>query len=410
MKWEVIEEGEKALLYHYNGKVSLKQGPKRLWLVASKLKRLEKFTAHHNEYLAIELLDGYIEHKIGPCSEVFNPLVHLKIRVEKCYCLDTNQAIVTYTKTGKENKSEVNIIKGPGIFMIQPNEWVHKFSWHGEEENSKVKFVANKNKFEVLNCAPDQLYYNVDEVRTSDDALIRIKLMIFYELKDIAKMLNETKDPIADILNCSKADVIAFTARKTYLNFLETCHLLNELTEFPKLVDRSEKIGYEITKVVFRGYFASPKLQALHDSSIKTRTDLKLKFESEIQQQKQLDQNLKNDISRLTTEQELEFQKLLNHLEMNRLKVIDENRINLEEKKSKIEMDTKLKLKDLENLAKKNEQKLEHLEKLNQFNIDLTDYLVTSLSSADKHVKIVKRQDNLSGKNNENSTNIHFHE
>ena len=70
--------------------------------------------------------------------------------------------------------------------------------------------------------------------------------------------------------------MIAFTAKKTYLNFIETCHLLNELSEFPKLVDRSEKIGYEITKVVFRGYFASPKLQALHDSSIKTRTDLKL--------------------------------------------------------------------------------------------------------------------------------------
>jgi hypothetical protein len=29
----------------------------------------------------------------------------------------------------------------------------------------------------------------VDEVRTSDDALIKIKLMVFYELKDIMKMV-----------------------------------------------------------------------------------------------------------------------------------------------------------------------------------------------------------------------------
>ena len=35
-------------------------------------------------------------------------------------------------------------------------------------------------------------------------------------------------------------------------------------------------IGFEVTKVVFRGYYASPKLQALHDTAIQTRTQLKL--------------------------------------------------------------------------------------------------------------------------------------
>lgn len=74
--------------------------------------------------------------------------------------------------------------------MLQPDEWAHKFSWHGEDPNHKTRFIANSNRFEVLNCAPDQLYYNVDEVRTSDDALIRIKLMIFYELKNIHLMVN----------------------------------------------------------------------------------------------------------------------------------------------------------------------------------------------------------------------------
>ena len=34
-------------------------------------------------------------------------------------------------------------------------------------------------------------YYQVDEVRTADDALIRVKLMIFYELKDIELMVSE---------------------------------------------------------------------------------------------------------------------------------------------------------------------------------------------------------------------------
>lgn len=66
---------------------------------------------------------------------------------------------------------------------------VHNFCWHGVDDENKTRYVANKNIFEMLNCAPDQLYYNVDEVRTSDDALIRIKLMIFYELKDIELMV-----------------------------------------------------------------------------------------------------------------------------------------------------------------------------------------------------------------------------
>ena len=70
---------------------------------------------------------------------------------------------------------------------------LHKFSWHGQDEVSKVRFIANKNNFEILNFAPNQIYYNVDEVRTSDDALIRIKLMIFYELTSIQTMVNLIK-------------------------------------------------------------------------------------------------------------------------------------------------------------------------------------------------------------------------
>ena len=68
---------------------------------------------------------------------------------------------------------------------------VHSFSWHGEDPSNKTVYIANNNKFIVLNFAPDQLYYNVDQVRTFDDALIRIKLMIFYELKDIEKMVRK---------------------------------------------------------------------------------------------------------------------------------------------------------------------------------------------------------------------------
>lgn len=37
-------------------------------------------------------------------------------------------------------------------------------------------------------------------MRTKDDALITVKQMVFFELRDIETMLNQTADPIADFI------------------------------------------------------------------------------------------------------------------------------------------------------------------------------------------------------------------
>jgi hypothetical protein len=196
----IISNNKKALVYKKNGKIILERGPKRIWLILSKLARLQRYTAQNDEFLKIKHLDGRIEHRLGPCSEVLNTLLYSEIKVNACYCLDANQAILVYKKPenagktgGEKPENEVKITHGPGIFMLQPNEWTHRFSWHAADDENKTRYLADKNQFEILNCAPSQLYYNVDEVRTSDDALIRIKLMIFYELKDIKKMVSIRK-------------------------------------------------------------------------------------------------------------------------------------------------------------------------------------------------------------------------
>lgn len=56
------------------------------------------------------------------------------------------------------------------------------------------------------------MYYNVNDVRTKDDALITVKLMLFFELRDIERMLDRTHDPIADFINAVTADIVAFAA------------------------------------------------------------------------------------------------------------------------------------------------------------------------------------------------------
>jgi hypothetical protein len=44
-------------------------------------------------------------------------------------------------------------------------------------------------------------------------------------------------------------------------DFLKQTHSLSELKTYPQLLQRSDRIGYTIQKVVFRGYHASDQLQ-----------------------------------------------------------------------------------------------------------------------------------------------------
>ena len=82
----------------------------------------------------------------------------------------------------------------------KPNEWIHDFTWHGEDGASKTHIIPGAKKFQKLRLIPDQFYYNITDVRTSDDALITVKLMIFFELVNVETMLNNTHDPIADFV------------------------------------------------------------------------------------------------------------------------------------------------------------------------------------------------------------------
>ncbi len=65
-------------------------------------------------------------------------------------------------------------------------------------------------------------------MRTKDDTLLTVKLMIFFELKDVEKMLDNTHDPIGDFINAVASDVVAFCATLTYDQFLEKTSSLNQ--------------------------------------------------------------------------------------------------------------------------------------------------------------------------------------
>jgi hypothetical protein len=62
-----------------------------------------------------------------------------------------------------------------------------------------------------------------------------------------------------------------------YMEFIEKSSQLNDLSNYPQLMERCNNIGYTISKVGFRGYYASPALQAMHDVAITRRTELQAK-------------------------------------------------------------------------------------------------------------------------------------
>ena len=62
----------------------------------------------------------------------------------------------------------------------------------------------------------DQFYYNVRDVRTKDDTVLTVKLMIFFELVNLNQMLDSTVDPIADFINSVASDTVAFVSGLTY--------------------------------------------------------------------------------------------------------------------------------------------------------------------------------------------------
>merc|ERR1712224_1037585 len=75
---------------------------------------------------------------------------------------------------------------------------------------------------------------------------------------------------------------------------------------YHQLTSRATGIGFEVTKVVFRGYGAPARLQKMHDDAIEKRTMLALARETEDQEQQLEDMRLQRERERLQQKQGME--------------------------------------------------------------------------------------------------------
>jgi hypothetical protein len=137
----------------------------------------------------VRFVAGHSEVMPGPATLFEDPLEHMNIFVKPAKSINNNEALVVYRESelaakggGKTVLRE--IVRGPVLYKPKhASEWTHQFSWHGHDPSGDSQQLARKRphalKFEKLLLAPSSTYFDVEHVRTADDALLTVRLMIF---------------------------------------------------------------------------------------------------------------------------------------------------------------------------------------------------------------------------------------
>lgn len=392
---EEIDANEAVLVYRrqLDETVSRRvvQGPAQYmpeaneWL--QRREELRRYSAEAHEYLAVRFLDGRPEHVRGPVDLWFEPDAHESVTVEQATPVDAHEALVVYSRDADDAVSR-KVLRGPAQYVPAQDEWLHEFRWHGADPKDPTRKRPRALQFTHLRVIPDQMYFDVRDVRTSDDALLVVKLMVFFELVDIEKMLDQTHDPIADFVNALSADIIDFAADRTFEQFKEATGSLNELPQHENLVGRSERIGYRINKVVYRGYVASEKLQLMHDDAIERRTALKLEAETERQAQELADLKLEREAERDAQRQAMARKQTEHEESLVQLKHDGELQRRESDHQQHVEHQREDQAVTVEQLRSENDARLAFLQQMQGMQVDLTRYLVAQYQNPDRLIRV----------------------
>lgn len=301
MFFYTVREGERVLVVHRDGHGEIVVGPRRFWRWGKRIEGLVQHVAHPGDFLVVRYRDGRQTHLAGPAHCWFDPREHAEVTREEAVQIAAKEAIVVYAEADGEVTRR--IVHGPATFVPRPGEWLHEFSWHGPAPGA-VGFqkVPGAMVFQKLWLMPDQMYHDVVDVRTGDDAVLTIRLMLFFELLDIETMLATTHDPIGDFVNAATSDVVDFVGKRTFDDFKANTDRLNDLGTYGQLTARAGQCGYRIDKVVYRGYGAPPALQRLHDEATESRVRLQLERATQQQAQELEDFKLDRTLQRAAKE------------------------------------------------------------------------------------------------------------
>jgi hypothetical protein len=376
MLFYVVEEGQRVLVRHREGTLEIVAGPRRIWRCGKIFHPMQHFIAHPGEFLIVRYRDGKQEHLVGPTEIWLDPRIHQSITSENALQLSAKEAVVVYSKKPDAEVITRRLVFGPAQFVPQPGEWLHTFTWHASQggHSGAVK-IPKGLVFQKLWLMPDQMYHDVADVRTTDDAVVTIRLMIFFELIDIERMLETTHDPIGDFVNAATSDVVAFVGRFDFETFKKNVSQLNELDTYRQLTGRAGQCGYRINKVVYRGYGAPESLQKMQDEAIEARTKLQLQRATEQQAQDLENYKLDCQITRAIKRRSEQSSEVDHDLAMVHRRQ-DAERSQREAGQSSARQQRLLEAEQrLAMRQKQDAQVREHLAGLREMGVDLTAYL-----------------------------------
>jgi len=75
---------------------------------------------------------------------------------------------------------------------------IHKFEWHGQDKNESDHMVRAARTITQLPMMPGHFSDKINEVRTLDDTKMVVKLMVYYELVDVLKMVSSKHAHVVD--------------------------------------------------------------------------------------------------------------------------------------------------------------------------------------------------------------------
>jgi hypothetical protein len=372
----VVEEGQRVLVRNPDGTMDVVAGPNRVWRGRRKFQIMTHHVAHPGDYLIVRYRDGRQEHLGGPAEVWFDPRIHQEITREEMLQVAAKEAVVVYSQKEGTSTVQRRVEYGPTLFLPRPGEWLHTFVWHASEGGSQgVRKIPKGLVFQKLWLMPDQMYHDVTDVRTADDAVLTIRLMMFFELHDIATMLETTHDPIGDFVNAATSDVVDFTGRHDFESFKHNTDKLNELDTYRQLAVRASQCGYRINKVVYRGYGAPERLQQMHDQAIEARTKLQLERATEQQAQDLENFKLESQMHRAGKRRHEQTAEVSHQLELDQKK--QEAALRAREavhnfERAQEHLNAEL---ALEHRARQDTHKLSHLAELRRLGVDMTAYL-----------------------------------
>jgi len=426
-----VKEGECAAIWTADGKRKVVEGPKRVRLFFSHVRFLNRHVADQHEYLELQFRDGHKEHQRGPLALFMDPCTHISMETKTAYKLAANEALVVYREEERAPVAEIEapaptaaaaaagtatkpqmaerigtpgtvqrrIVRGPAVFIPAAHEWVHTFSWHGtvsaNGKGSKTGSLGDQKvphalKFQTLRTQPDQMYVSVQNVRTTDDAQITVHLMLFFELSDIETMLNATNDPIGDFINAVSADVMTFGASNTYESMMQRTALLSDAASFPILKGRMAQTGFELGKIVYRGYVTSDSLQAMHDESIAKRTKLKLEADTRHMELEQAQHELQCKSERSRAECSLAEAELRHRLEMLELEGAQARKARDDDHEQRLKHDAALETALQQAQRGRNDEETRRDGALKELGVDLTQYLCVVGQRQPDHMTHIK--------------------